>query len=139
MAEGTKFPTTDINSFGADAHHRQRQRIVAAQYSQVGRSDDRGTLIQFAGRFLDHRDARNVGQSLDRFNVDLFASSPRNVVDTDRYVDLFGNRFEVLKETFLGRFVVVGGNLQSCVGTFGGGLALSVEALRQCYCCQYRP
>ncbi len=71
------------HAFGTNAHHRQGQRVVTRQDGQVRRANDRRTLIQLAGRFLDHRDSGNIGQSLNRFDFDLFAGASWDVVDAD--------------------------------------------------------
>ena len=78
-------------------------------------------MVELSRSLLNHGDARNFRQPLNRGNLDLFAGPPWDVVNTNRNLDRLGDCLEVLKETFLGRFVVIGRYLQGRVRTLGRG------------------
>ena len=84
-------------------------------------ADDLRGLIERAGRFFHHRDVFALGHSGDRFRLDVFARAAGDVVDANRQLDCFGQRFEVLIKTFLRRLVVVGGDDQRRIGAVLGG------------------
>ena len=105
---------------GSDAHHRQGQRVIAAEDRQVRCVEDLGALIERASGFLDHRDVRNFRKLGNRLGLDVLGRTARNVVDAMRDADFRGDRFEVLVEASLGGFVVVRSDLQGCICTFLG-------------------
>ena len=105
---------------GSDAHHRQGQRVIAAEDRQVRCVEDLRALIERSGGFLDHRDVRNFRKLGDRLGLDVLGRTARDVVDTVGDADFRGDCFEVLVEASLGGLVVVGSDLQGCVCTFLG-------------------
>ena len=73
-------------------------------------------LVERAGRLFDEGDVFKFRQADDRLRLDILAGAAGDVVDALRQPGFFGEHFEVLVETLLGRLVVIRGDLQGGVG-----------------------
>ena len=101
-------------------HHRERQRVVAADDVEGARLvlDDFVDLLQITRRLLDGHDVLAVGSQAHRRRCrHIDARTTGNVIEHYRQFRGVGNGLEMLVESFLRRFVVIGTYAQYAVDT----------------------
>ena len=97
-------------SLSAKQYERQRRRIITTIDGEAFwcAQDQIGSALDVSGRILDADDAWKICQTQCRVVRQISDGTARHVVQNQRQIDCFRNRFEVLVEPFLRRLVVVG-------------------------------
>src|SRR6185295_20326359 len=94
----------------AEAHHGERQRIVARKYREIltQKSAQPRNTICGSGGFFEPNDFfwKIFSEALNGFKGDTHPRSPRDIINNNGQSSFFGDCAEVLIQTFLCRFVV---------------------------------
>src|SRR5262249_6166783 len=102
----------------AESDERERQRIIAGQNEEIAGNliEDRAHLGDAARSFLDADDVFDLREANDGGGLNVDTSAALNAVENDRQIDASSDSFEMLVETLLRRFVVVGRDREEAVG-----------------------
>ncbi len=113
------------DAHGSDGHEGEREGVVAAEGGEGIRAggDELIDAFDAAAGFLHGDDVRaGGGETGGGVDADFDAAAAGDAVEDDAAGGGVGDGFEVLEEAFLGRFVVVGADLEDgfAAGGFSG-------------------
>ena len=119
------------HAVAAHGHNQECLIIIPTPDFELrsGTADDAGYLVHVSAGFFGANDIVNLAQANRSLISHVHAGAAHDVIDDAGQVRLARNRLEVLIDTFLWRFVVIGHNQQQAIDALSLGFLAEFNAL----------